>query len=68
MSAAKPLKNSGGSAAEMGSGDVIPPENLATGTPDGTKFLRDDGVWATPAGGGGGGLTQAQTLILGLGS
>lgn len=24
-----------------------------TGTPDGTKFYRDDGVWATPAGGGG---------------
>lgn len=25
-----------------------------TGTPDGTQFLRDDGQWATPAGGGGG--------------
>lgn len=25
-----------------------------TGTPDGTKFYRDDGTWATPAGGGGG--------------
>jgi hypothetical protein len=23
-----------------------------TGTPDGSKFLRDDGTWATPAGGG----------------
>lgn len=25
-----------------------------TGTPDGTKFLRDDGSWQVPAGGGGG--------------
>lgn len=38
----------------MGSGDVIPPENLATGTPDGTLFLRDDGVWASPGAGSGG--------------
>lgn len=28
---------------------------LASGTPDGTKFIRDDGTLATPAGGGGGG-------------
>lgn len=28
---------------------------LTTGTPDGTKFLRDDGAWADPGGGGGGG-------------
>jgi hypothetical protein len=32
-----------------------------TGTPDGTKFLRDDGVWA--AAGGGGGLTVGTTTI-----
>lgn len=29
--------------------------NLATGTPTGSKFLRDDFSWQTPAGGGGGG-------------
>ena len=28
-------------------------ELATTGTPDGTKFLRDDMAWATPAGGGG---------------
>jgi hypothetical protein len=32
-----------------------------TGTPDGTKFLRDDGSWQVPAGGGGG-ITTLNTL------
>lgn len=31
----------------------VPIANLATGTPDGTKFIRDDGVLAIPPGGGG---------------
>lgn len=31
---------------------VVPIANLATGTPDGTKFIRDDGVLAVPSGGG----------------
>ena len=35
----------------LGSLSLITP----TGTPDGSKFLRDDGVWATAGGGGGGG-------------
>jgi hypothetical protein len=34
---------------------LITTDQLATGTPDGTKFLRDDHVWAVPSGGGGGG-------------
>jgi hypothetical protein len=34
----------------MPSGDKIPVAALATGTPDGTKFLRDDGTLAVPAG------------------
>ena len=34
-----------------------------TGTPDGTKFLRDDGAWATPAGGGGGSAAGAMVYL-----
>lgn len=48
MAAAKPLKNAGGSVAEMSATDVIPVANLATGTATGAKFVRDDGVLATP--------------------
>ncbi len=31
---------------------ILPIANLATGTPDGTKFVRDDGTLATPSGTG----------------
>jgi hypothetical protein len=31
-----------------------------TGTPDGSKFLRDDGVWAAPPGGGGGSAPEVR--------
>ena len=37
---------------------ILPIANIATGTPDGTKFVRDDGTLAVPAGGGGGGITD----------
>ena len=39
---------------------VLPIANMATGTPDGTKFVRDDGTLAVPAGGG----TAAYLAIL----
>lgn len=39
------------SASKITSG-VFPVERLGTGTPDGTKFLRDDGVFVTPSGSG----------------
>lgn len=35
---------------------------LASGTPDGTKFVRDDGTLATPAGGGGSTLLTSARL------
>lgn len=40
--------------ASLGAGGLVPIGQLASGTPDGTKFVRDDGVLATPPGGGGG--------------
>lgn len=39
-------------ASDVTSG-VFPISRLATGTPNGTKFIRDDGTLAVPAGGGG---------------
>lgn len=40
--------------ASLDSNGRVPVAQLASGTPDGTKFVRDDGTLATPAGGGGG--------------
>lgn len=37
--------------ASLGAGGLVPMAQLATGTPDGTKFVRDDGTLVAPAGG-----------------
>lgn len=45
----------GGPISAAGVSGVIPIANLATGTPTGSKFIRDDGTLAVPPGSGGGG-------------
>lgn len=45
---------SSGNVALLSTGGRFAVARLGSGTPDGTKFLRDDGAFATPAGGGGG--------------
>ena len=39
--------------AELGPAGLVPMSQLATGVPNGTQFVRDDGSLATPAGSGG---------------
>lgn len=41
-----------GTVPVLGAGGVLAIGRLATGTPTGAKFVRDDGTLATPAGGG----------------
>ena len=38
---------------------------IPTGTPDGTKFYKDDGTWAVPAGGGTGDVTGPAGAVAG---
>jgi len=52
MAARRPLVVVAGEVKEITAGDTIPPEALGTGTPDGTKYLRDDGQFVTPPDGG----------------
>lgn len=47
---------SGSQAATLAEGAVDIAHLSATGTPDGTTFLRGDNTWSAPSGGGGGAL------------
>jgi hypothetical protein len=49
--------------ASLGAGGLVPIAQLASGTPDGTKFVRDDGTLVTPSGGGGGGATFGTATV-----
>jgi hypothetical protein len=49
-----PASGGVGGYAPLSSGLLVPVAYLGTGTPSGSTFLRGDGVWATPAAGGGG--------------
>jgi len=56
-------KGAAGGYPSLDSSTLIPVPQLGAGTPDGTKFLRDDRTWAVPAGGG----TTNHSLLTSLG-
>jgi hypothetical protein len=48
--------------SEIANSAVTAGKLATTGTPDGSKFLRDDMAWATPAGGGGSGVSKGSSF------
>jgi hypothetical protein len=53
MADKNPVVLNNGEFEVLQAADKLPISAIATGTPDGTKFIRDDGTLATPAGGSG---------------
>ena len=52
--------NAAVNASQINAGTgVIAPARLGSGTPSGSNFLRGDGTWATPPGGGSGGAVDS---------
>lgn len=58
-----PAAGAEGGFAPLSSGLLVPVAYLGSGTPDGTKFLRDDGTWHVPPSGGGGGISTVDQDI-----
>ena len=58
------LTNATGLPLTTGVTGILPIANIATGTPDGTKFVRDDGTLAVPAGGGSSPTTTQGDMIV----
>jgi hypothetical protein len=52
-----------GGYAPLSSGLLVPTGYLGTGTADATTFLRGDGAWAVPPGGGGGSGTVTSVAL-----
>lgn len=53
-----------GTVWTIDAGVVTAAMTTITGTPNGSKFLRDDWTWATPAGGPGGDSSIARSFLL----
>jgi hypothetical protein len=58
-------KGQANGVASLGADTLVPQNQLGTGAQDGSKFLRDDGVWAAPPGGGGAAAVKEAELDFG---
>lgn len=49
---------------DISTSGTVPPAQLGTGAPTGSKYLRDDGTWQVPPGGGGATAVKLTTVTL----